>query len=155
MITFKNIEDRDQQFIEKVYRSTRENELSLTNWSEEQKYHFILIQLMAQLSHYKNSFKDATYQIILYKNQPAGRLYLWESETEIRVIDISLLPRFQGKGIGTKILKDIIKSSEAKNKMVTLHIIPGNPARKLYDKLGFIHIRDTGIHQYMERKPRY
>ena len=58
---------------------------------------------------------------------PAGRLYLWEMNGEIWIIDISLLPEFRGKGIGRKILTEIIEKSRKKNKTVALHVAFGNP----------------------------
>jgi hypothetical protein len=78
MITFKTIEEKDQSFIEQVYRSTREKELSSTNWPEEQKKRFVIMQSMAQELEYRNKFSNAHYQLILYKKQPAGRLYIRE-----------------------------------------------------------------------------
>jgi ribosomal protein S18 acetylase RimI-like enzyme len=150
MITFKTIEDKDQPFIEQVYRSTREKELSSTNWPEEQKKRFVIMQSMAQELEYKNKFGNATYQLIHYKKKPAGRLYLWEKDREVRVIDITLLPEFQGKGIGKNILTDIIKKAHEKRKIVCLHVAPANPAKKLYERLGFKTIRNESTRIYME-----
>ena len=150
MISFKDVEEKDQEFIEKVYRSTREEELSLTGWPEDQKKRFIIMQSIAQLVDYKRNYKGASYRIILYKNVHAGRLYLWETNGEIWIIDISLLPEFRGKGIGRKILTEIIESSRKKNKTVALHVAFGNPARKLYERLGFENVSVTATHDYME-----
>jgi ribosomal protein S18 acetylase RimI-like enzyme len=101
----------------------------------------------------KKIIKDASYQLILYKNKAAGRLYLWETDKEIHIIDISLLPEFQGKGIGTQILTDIIQAAKEKNKIVALCVVPGNPAKKLYEKLGFKTIRSENTRDYMECYP--
>ncbi len=153
MITFKNIENRDQRFIEKLYRSTREKELNLTNWPEEVKHSFIIMQLTAQLADYKSKYPGATFQVILYKKKQAGRLYLWESKNDIHIIDISLLPEFQGKGIGNKILKELINSARQKSKMVSLYVIRDNPAKRLYQRLGFKKVSDNNMHEYMECHP--
>ena len=153
MVTFRNVEDKDQQFIEIVYRSTREKELSLTNWTEDEKHRFIIMQSIAQLAEYKKNYKDAVYKIICYKNKPAGRLYLWESNHEIRVIDISLLPKFRSKGIGGKILRDIIQVARQQNKIVSLNVVRNNPAKKLYERVGFTTISTNNDRDYMECKP--
>lgn len=151
MITFRNVSERDSEFIEKVYRSTREDELKLTNWSEDQKQRFIMMQSMAQLADYKQKFKGATYQVILFKNKPAGRLFQWESDEAIHVIDISLLPEFRGKGIGKKILTDILQSAKTKNKKVTLNVLKNSDAKRLYSRLGFKKTKDSNQHyEYME-----
>jgi ribosomal protein S18 acetylase RimI-like enzyme len=153
MISFKTISPSDQSFIEKLYRSTREKELSITNWPEDQKQRFCIMQSIAQEADYKKNYKDASYQLILYKNKAAGRLYLWETDKEIHIIDISLLPEFQGKGIGRQILTDIIQSAKEKNKIVALRVVPDNPAKKLYEKLGFNTISKEATRDYMECNP--
>ena len=55
MLLSKYCTENDIQFIVAVYRSTREEELKLTNWTEEQKSAFIYMQSMAQLAEYKGS----------------------------------------------------------------------------------------------------
>ena len=76
-----------------------------------------------------------------------------ENEEEIRIIDITLLPQYKGKGIGSKLLNNLIINSKELKKKITLHVDPLNPALKLYIRLGFVHIRNNGRHYYMERLP--
>ncbi len=150
MITFRKVEEKDRAFIEKLYRSTRENELNLTNWTELQKQSFIIMQSIAQQTDYRSKYPDATHEIILYKKQPAGRLYLAESNTHFLVIDISLLPTFQGKGIGTIILKELAEKAHKKNKILCLNVRRQNPALNLYLRLGFKKISANGDYDYLE-----
>lgn len=153
MIELRPQEKKDDSFIESVYRSTREGELKMTNWSEQQKKTFIMMQSMAQLAEYKTKFPGAAYQVIIYKKQDAGRFYTWENDNEIRLIDITLLPPFRGKGTGTFLLRALIKKSNKVQKKISLHVDPVNPALKLYRHLGFTHIKNNGRHYYMERNP--
>lgn len=153
MIYLRPVEVKDTEFIETVYRSTREAELSLTKWPEQQKNAFIIMQSMAQLAEYKKNYPGAVYQIILYKKQAAGRFYTWENDNEIRLIDITLLPQFRGKGAGTHLLQELIKKSNVAKKKISLHVEPGNPALQLYRRSGFKHIKNNGRHYYMEREP--
>lgn len=153
MIQLRKVEEKDASFIEEVYGSTREKELMLTNWTELQKKAFVTMQSMAQLAEYKNKFPGALFQIIMYNNKSAGRFYTWENETEIRLIDITLLPQFRGKGIGSQLLKDLIKKSNRIQKKISLHVEQDNPALELYRQLGFVYIKNNGRHYYMERIP--
>ena len=153
MIKLRSVEKKDDFFIETVYRSTREEELKITNWTEEQKGEFIKMQSSAQLAEYKIKFPGATFQVIVLMKKDAGRFYTWENENEIRLIDITLLPQFRGKGIGTFLLGELIKKSEKGRKKISLHVDPVNPALKLYLRSGFIHIKNNGRHYYMERSP--
>ncbi len=153
MIRLRPSGENDIQFIVAVYRSTREEELKLTNWTEEQKSAFIYMQSMAQLAEYKSNYPGAAMQVVMYKKQDAGRFYTWENEEEIRIIDITLLPQYKGKGIGSMLLNNLIKKSKESKKKITLHVDPLNRALKLYIRLGFVHIRNNGRHYYMERPP--
>lgn len=145
----------DAAFIETVYRSTREAELNLTNWTEQQKAAFTLMQSMAQLSEYKTKFPGAAFDVIIFNKKSAGRFYTWENDMEIRLIDITLLSQFRGKGIGTQILRDLIKRSDKVQKKISLHVDPIGPALHLYLRLGFVHIKNNGRHYYMEKVPGF
>ncbi|MGH2553134.1 MAG: GNAT family N-acetyltransferase [Chitinophagaceae bacterium] len=151
MIELRPVEEKDQAFMEKVYRSTREKELEITGWTELQKQAFVFMQYSAQLSEYKEKFPGAAFQLIVYKKKPAGRFYTWQGDNEIRLIDITLLPQFRGRGIGTFLLQDLINQSNRILKKISLHVEPSNPALKLYQQMGFIHIKNNGRHYYMER----
>lgn len=153
MIELRPEVKRDNIFIETVYRSAREAELNLTNWTEQQKSAFILMQSMAQLFEYKTKFPGAAFQVIIFNKQSAGRFYTWENDNEIRLIDITLLPKFRGKGIATALLGDLIKRSNKVQKKISLHVDPMSPALHLYLRMGFIHIKNNGRHYYMERNP--
>lgn len=153
MVKLRSVDEKDGSFIEMVYRSTREAELNLTDWPEQQKKTFIMMQSMAQLAEYKEKFPGAAFQVIVYKKKYAGRFYTWENENEIRLIDISLLPQFRGKGIGNYLLMELIKRSKKTQKKISLHVEAANPALQLYLRLGFVHIKNNGRHYYMERNP--
>ncbi|MFZ1454229.1 MAG: GNAT family N-acetyltransferase, partial [Ferruginibacter sp.] len=114
---------------------------------------FITMQSTAQLTDYRATFPDAAFQVIVYKKQDAGRLYTHESDEEIRLIDITLLPEFRGKGIGAFLLGELVKKADSAQKKISLHVDPVNPALKLYRSAGFIHIKNEGRHYYMERMP--
>lgn len=152
-LNFRSIQEKDFPFLKKVYRSTRENELDMTDWSEEQKSGFIDFQFNAQHAYYMNVYKDAEFQIIESGSTGIGRLYLWETEHQIRIVDIAILPEHRRKGIGSKILSDLIRQSELSGKKLNIHVEHFNPALRLYERLGFKKTDDTGVYLFMERTP--
>ena len=153
MIQLRAVQEKDRAFIEAVYRTTREAELNLTNWSEHQKNAFISMQSAAQLAEYKIKFPGAIFQVITHNKKDAGRFFTCENENDIRLIDITVLPEFTGKGIGTDLLYRLIQRSNKVQKKISLHVEPTNPALRLYRRLGFIHIKNNGRFYYMEREP--
>jgi len=152
-ITFRKIDETDLPFLRLVYKSTREEELKLVDWSELQKEQFIDQQFSAQHDYYQQVYNGASFEIIRCKNEPAGRLYLWESEHQIRIVDISLLPPYRNLGIGNQILSQLIQKSEATSKILSIHVECYNPALSLYKRLGFEQKDHTGVYFYMERQP--
>lgn len=64
--------------------------------------------------------------------------------------NICIVPKHQGKGIGTKILKDII--NENKNFDICLQYFKQNPVAKLYQRLGFEKTDETKFHIKMKLK---
>lgn len=152
-LNFRKINEKDFPFLKKVYRSTRENELDSTGWDETQKSGFIEFQFNAQHAYYMNVYKDAEFQIIKSDSTDIGRLYIWNTEHQIRIIDIAILPEYRGKGVGTKILSDLIQESEQSGKKLNIHVEYFNPALRLYERLGFKKADDTGVYLFMERLP--
>ena len=71
---------------------------------------------------------------------PAGRIYLFCTGTDIRIIDISLLPERRGGGLGTALLTAVITEATASGHSVSIHVEHFNPARRLYERLGFREI---------------
>lgn len=150
---FRPISAADMDFLQRVYASTRQEEMAQTGWSQEQIEEFLHMQFWAQHQHYQRFYKNASYEIILLDQTPVGRLYSDRREDEIRIIDIALLPEYQKRGIGAKILKDLLAEGEQKNLCVQLHVENFNPALHLYERLGFRRIADDGVYVSMEWTP--
>lgn len=148
-IPLPDIPPADLDFLRRVYRSTREAELALTQWDEAQKHDFIQMQFTAQHQYYLANYPGAEFYVILVADQPAGRLYLHRRQAEIRIMDIALLPEFCGKGVGTRLLKEILAEGQRLKKQVTIHVERFNPALRLYERLGFRLLEDKGVYWFM------
>jgi ribosomal protein S18 acetylase RimI-like enzyme len=84
---------------------------------------------------------------------PAGRLLVLRLADEIRLADISILPEYRNAGIGRKLIEDLLVEAAVAGKPVRLHVEKSNRARRLYERLGFVEIGDTGSHFFMEWLP--
>ena len=108
---------------------------------------------MAQRRHYQMAYPDAEHRIILFEANPAGRTLVSRTEQEILLVDIALLPEYRGRGIGEALIRELIDEATAKAVPVKLHVEKHNRAARLYDRLGFTVIGDTGVYYEMERRP--
>ena len=152
-ITYRKIEDSDLPFLKEVYKSTREAEMQLVDWTEEERERFIHQQFESQHNYYQQVYHEATFEIIYLDNEPVGRLYLWESDRQIRIVDISLLPGFRNQGIVSIILNILLEKSDLSSKVLSIHVEYYNQALSLYQRLGFEQKDQTGVYFYMERNP--
>jgi ribosomal protein S18 acetylase RimI-like enzyme len=124
----------------------------VVDWTEEQKTAFLRQQFDAQTKFYDEQFRDSSdFLLILVEGEPQGRLYLDRRKEEFRIIDIALLPEMRGKGIGGKIMRDVIAEADEAGVPVAIHVERNNPAMRLYERLGFQKIEEQGVYFLMER----
>lgn len=153
-LRFRPIETADEALLFTIYASTRAEEMALVPfWSAEQKTAFLTQQFQAQHRYYHDMYPNREFTVILYGEQPAGRLYLDHRPAEIRIVDITLLPDFRNRGLGGQILQGILSQAAAAGKTVTIHVERMNPALHLYERLGFRMIDDSNqVYLLMEWK---
>ena len=149
MIRLRPITEGDAAFQRALYGSTRAEELAPVPWSEEQKRAFLDMQFRAQTVHYAKHYSDGEFLIVEDGGRAIGRLLLHRTPEEIHIIDISLVPEHRGHGIGTKLLRDVLAEGEASNRRVSIHVEHFNPAKRLYERLGFRYVKTDGVYDLM------
>ncbi len=70
----------------------------------------------------------------LAHGEDRGFAYLDDKTPEL---GIAILPEYRGKGIGTKLLENLLTAAEEKYPAICLSVSPNNPAIRLYEKFGF------------------
>ena len=122
-------------------------------WDDAQKEAFLRHQFDAQDAWWREHYADASFDVILVEGEPAGRLYVHRGRSEIRIVDIALLPEQRGNGVGTRLLDELLAEGDADAKSVTIHVERMNPALRLYERLGFSLAEDKGVYLFLERPP--
>lgn len=150
-LSYRPLAATDFDFIEALYLSTREEELALSEWPEDQKRAFLVQQHRAQHHHYQTYYPNAEWLIVERDGAPIGRLYVDIWTRELRIVDISLVSAARGRGIGEALLRDVIEWASGSGKGVSIHVEKFNPARHLYLRLGFVVAEDKGVYDLMER----
>lgn len=83
----------------------------------------------------------------------AGLYITYTTESgDLFIDEISVLKKYQNKGIGRKILEEQLKENKKNGVKTLLQVYKKNPAKKLYDKLGFEVYEETETHYKMEKK---
>lgn len=149
-VTLRDRTDADAAFLFALYASTRADELRQLEWTPQQKEEFLALQFRAQTLHYDEYYPDAQFAVIEIGGVPIGRLYVDRRDDEIEIIDIALVPAMRGRGIGRRLLERLLDEGVASSRRVRIYVEHFNPARGLYDRLGFRQVGTNGVYHEME-----
>lgn len=99
---------------------------------------------------FEGDWKTGGFEMISCDNEICGYIAVDKSATVLNVREIVISPNFQGKGIGTYLLKEVIKKGKAEKIPVKIATFHKNNAVNLYKRLGFQEVEKTDIHILFE-----
>ena len=97
---------------------------------------------------------DPTAHAILeLGGRPVGCELVRRAATEIQLVRLYLLPEAQSLGIGSQRLRKLGAEADALGIPVRLQVLKANPARRLYERHGYVTVDETDTHYRMRRVP--
>jgi ribosomal protein S18 acetylase RimI-like enzyme len=150
IVTRRPVEPADEPLLYQLYAGTRADELSRVPWSPEEKAAFVRMQFDAQHRHYQEHYVNASFDVVLVDGEPAGRLYVDRGRDEIRLIEITMLPTWRNRGLGSGLILALQREAEAGGTALTVHVERFNPALRLYERLGFVMLEERGPYLFLE-----
>lgn len=129
--------NEDESFLYALYSSTRQAEMAALPWPSEGKNAFLRTQFEAQRKHYGSVYPAADHFIITMEAEPAGRLYVNRQASQILIVDLTLLPEFQGRGIGRGLVSALQHEAASSGKTLTGSVARWNPAAAFWQRMGF------------------
>ncbi len=151
-ITLRPANADDEVFLFQLYASTRD-EFRLLDWDEQQKQALIKMQYDARRVQYDECYPQAEASIVLVDELPAGRVLVNESDRDITLVDIALIPEYRNLGIGAGLIQQLIDSAISARKPIRLQVLKSNPALHLYKRLGFLQTGDQSMYFEMTFEP--
>ena len=131
--------DGDVAFLRALFETARPDAAFLAAWPEEARRAFLDQQFGFQSLHYARAYPDAERLVVLKDGAPIGRIILQRAPAHWCLVDIALLPPWRGQGIGTALLQALLaEAAREAAAAVQLSVDPRNPARRLYERLGFV-----------------
>ncbi|WP_028652991.1 GNAT family N-acetyltransferase [Nocardioides halotolerans] len=149
-VTLRPTTDADRELLLAVYASTRADELDQVAWPPGAREAFVEMQFAAQDEDYHRTNPEGSFSVVEVAGRPAGRLYVDRRPGDLRIVDVALLPEFRGQGIGTALVTALQEAAAAEGRIVSIHVEVHNPARALYDRLGFRVAEEVGVYLRME-----
>jgi ribosomal protein S18 acetylase RimI-like enzyme len=130
-------EDRDLIFAS--YKATLQNYVEWAwGWNEE-----------FQTAGFWKHHPVEQFRVVMVGQKFAGAMHVEEQETLHFVRMIFLLPEFQGRGIGSRLLGEEVARVRKSGKQLHLKVIKINPAKNLYERLGFSVIEEDKVTYHM------
>ena len=108
-----------------------------------------------QVEFFKNFIREKRnyIKIIIYNDRPIGMFTNYINEDGNDFIDLFYIDKiYQGSRIGTQILKEQLLVDKKSNVDTVLQVFKENPAKKLYEKVGFEVYDETDTHYKMIRR---
>ncbi|MFI5691101.1 GNAT family N-acetyltransferase [Kribbella sp. NPDC051586] len=97
----------------------------------------------------RDSFSPENTQIIEIGGELAGSIAVRPAENRRWLEHFYLAPHHQGHGLGTAVLRSVLDQADTD---IWLNVLQGSPARKLYERHGFILDSEDPVDVFMVRK---
>jgi GNAT superfamily N-acetyltransferase len=97
----------------------------------------------------RDSFFPEYTSIIEVDGELAGSIALRPAEDREWLEHFYLAPRHQGRGLGSAVLTSVLERAGG---TVELNVLQGSPARRLYERHGFVVDREDPVDVFMVRK---
>ncbi|MEJ6003445.1 GNAT family N-acetyltransferase [Paucibacter soli] len=77
-------------------------------------------------------------QLLMVGGAAAGLLKLARDAEPWELLQIQIAPDFQGRGLGRQLIEQVIAEARRARASIRLGVLKHNPAKRLYDSLGFV-----------------
>ncbi|WP_400162720.1 GNAT family N-acetyltransferase [Brevibacillus sp. TJ4] len=141
--------NQDDDFQFELYASTRQEEMALWGWSEWDKREFLHMQFRMQQHSYASQYPELETRIILAEEERIGRILTACTSEAIHLVDLSLLPPYRNKGIGSELIRVLMDKSCELQLPLLLQVLQVNTAKRLYERLGFQVVDASGLYVKM------
>lgn len=114
---------------------------------------FVRLQVLAQTRYWNTTYPRADRTIVLRDGAPVGRMIVDRTGSAILLVDIALSPEHRRRGIGTALVTPLLAEGARARREVRLQVARGNPAIRLYERLGFVRTSADEVRIAMTWRP--
>jgi ribosomal protein S18 acetylase RimI-like enzyme len=134
-------EPEDAEFLFRLFAESHE-QLSQFLSNEELWRSLVAMQYRGRQMTYSAEYPRAVDSILCLQSAgqgalPVGRLLVDRQPDCWRIVDIAVLAAYRGRGLGSCALRNLMRQCSGAAGRLSLRVRPENPARRLYERLGF------------------
>ncbi len=111
-------------------------------------------QYTIRSAQYAAAFPTAQHFVIEDDDETIGQLIVADELSAITIVDISIVARETGRGVGTAVLRAVTDFGDDADRPIVLTVVRTNPARRLYERNDFEVVESNETHHRMRRRPR-
>ena len=75
--------------------------------------------------------------VVLHRDEPIGVFKARQDASPWSISQLQILPKWQRRGIGSELVAQFVADARARREIVELGVLKVNPARRMYERLGF------------------
>ena len=94
---------------------------------------------------FRERFREDDYVVVQLNGRSIGFFKIIEESEELYLADMMITPEHQGTGLGSEVLEELI----GRRRQIRLQVLKSSPARKLYERKGFVITKETEHHFQM------
>lgn len=106
-----------------------------------------------QQKYFQENFEPGKERVVVLEGKDIGVISIEQREDEVFLSKIYILPEYQRQGIGTYLINAVLDRAFRSGLPVMLHVLKVNPAKKLYERIGFVEVEETETHFLMKAIP--
>ena len=136
----------EQDWLDELRRAVYESLFIATwgKWDEDR-----------HLRHFAQCWQKGNISTVEIEGERVGMIQLLENDDVVEVGEIQIQPSHQGRGIGSRLLRDTMAQAHVRGKGVVLSAgLQNLRAVNLYERLGFKHTSQSETHFHMASLPK-
>ncbi len=98
---------------------------------------------------FKERFAPERSQIVSVRGEAVGVISVERRATDWFIASIEIAPTMQGQGLGASLIRQVLAQAAIDRLPARLQVLHTNPARRLYERLGFTVEGTTPTHLLM------
>lgn len=142
----------DARLLEALYVDKRRREVEAWGFTGEQQVAF----LRSQHAAFRQSLRggEAVREWVLSHGETeCGYLAVAERNAALVIVELQVHTTNRRQGVARRALQVVLAEADARHLDVRLHVDHGNPARALYESLGFVVNDRDDLGVFMRRSP--
>ena len=92
---------------------------------------------------------SGTIEVLQVESRDIGIIEIFREPDGLYLSEFEMMPEFQRQGLGSIVLSELIAEARALKLPIDLQVFKVNPARRLYERFGFVVIGETPSHYAM------